>query len=131
MQIVNGLLEQFGIVVDWSSQNAIQYLQDLGNRIANYRIATGLAYIIVTNLLFCSTFLITICFKRWHEKNKEMDKDDDFVLLSYFLFGVMAFTAAIFAIVGTPMQVFTIVKAKYLPEMTVLDFINDLMITQG
>ena len=54
--VLNDLCMKFGVAIDWSSGNAIPYLQALCEKYINYEIATSIAYIVMA----CVGIAITI-----------------------------------------------------------------------
>ena len=61
IQVINALCEKFGIVVDWTSKNAIPYLEVLCKKLITYEIWTSVITIIfLLTLSVIFVFLIGI-----------------------------------------------------------------------
>lgn len=47
IKVLDALCEKFGMVIDWTSQNVLPYLQQLSTRIINYKLAVSYIWIFV------------------------------------------------------------------------------------
>ena len=47
IKVIDALAERFGIVIDWSSENVIPYLQQLCDKYITYEIITSIVWMII------------------------------------------------------------------------------------
>ena len=72
IKVLDDLSQRFGIAVDWSSQNMMPYLQTLGNKLVNYKIA------LATLGVICGAICIVLALYLWKDANKySKDKHPD------------------------------------------------------
>ena len=112
IQIINILCEKFGLIIDWSQNNILPYIQQLSDKVIKYEINTSIAWIIIGILmLILSIIAIKIGLKI----------DDD--VFSVFL----TLVSIVFIIIGISViavQTFDIIQATSLPEKTLWEYIN-------
>ena len=78
IKIMDYVGSKLGFVIDWTSQNIVPYMSELGQRIVNYEIATSSAYIVM--------FLIAhFIGKRTRKKAKKDWNWDDYAILTGFI----------------------------------------------
>ena len=125
IQVLDNLCQKFGVVVDWSAENVIPYLQNLGGRIITYEIWTSVAEISIT-LIICAIFWIV--YGATYKKAAEEDWDEDYVI------SWVNCIALIFSIITTVIticiicnQTFDIIEAIHLPEKTIYDMITRMI----
>lgn len=114
-QVFDVLAEKFDIVIDWGSQNAIPYLQDLMSRIVRYEIWTSILYMVICIFLFAGSAVL----RRYSMKQYKLNDDEDWAVLAALCVAVMIGCFVIFCIQG-----FDIIKAFTIPEATIIAFVN-------
>ena len=129
IQVINALCEKFGIVVDWTSKNAIPYLEVLCKKLITYEIWTSVMDIIVSlTLSFILIFLIKKFYPIFRDGCKQNLKTYDcgWIIASVFtIIGLVIFyIAAAYAIFY---QVEDILKCIIFPELYVFEYINALI----
>ena len=129
IQVINALCEKFGIVVDWTSKNAIPYLEVLCRKLITYEIWTSVIIIIfLLTLSVISVFLIKKFYPIFRNGYKQNLKTYDcgWIVASIFtIVGLTAFyIAAAYAIFY---QVEDILKCIIFPELYVFEYINALI----
>ena len=78
IKILDALTNKFGIVIDWTSENIIPYMQQLFEKYINYEIATSVGALIFAVILFvCAIFGIKLT-KYFNSRS-----DDDFILATF------------------------------------------------
>ncbi len=123
-QIINVLdkvCEKFGMVIDWSKDNALPYLQQLIHKIILYDICTSLTWLIVgIGMLFVGFYI----FKK--SKSFSSEKDDFVDIFSPKTKMVLLGTViAVFGICVLIVPNFlNIVQDISFPEKTVVEFIK-------
>lgn len=121
IKVLDEVGKRFGLAIDWTQQNIVPYVQDLGNRIVKYEMITSIIYII-----FYLIALVGICFvfklliKRI-KKPKTSYYDDNF--LEYLGCVLLGFVT--FFIVGQLIgEIFDIVRCLTLPEQVWISYIQ-------
>lgn len=54
--VLDAVCEKFGIVIDWTANNVMPYLQDLCHRVTTYEIVTSVAWIILQVIVVIKFF---------------------------------------------------------------------------
>lgn len=117
--ILNDLGSRFGVVIDWSSQNVVPYVQDLVSRIAklemcNSIIALVFGIICLVVVIICIRFFV----KHWEDDIEEST-------------GTLVVIFAIMSLIGIciliPIGIDGLTQAIYLPELTAIEYIQRLM----
>lgn len=116
------LLEQIGVVVDWTATNAVPYVMDLGSRIVWF---DTVKHSILAVVLFIVAIISLIVFIRSFKgaRNAERYYEAD----SY---EVAAFISAIIGIAAIVLFCFTgaeIVQNILLPEITILEMLQSMI----
>jgi uncharacterized membrane protein len=128
ISVLNALCEKFGIVVDWTTNNVLPYIQDLCGRIINYSIATNIATIVFLIILFLA-FLFT--FKYMLKKGSEDNWYSDGWLFGAILSGVVFGICTLLCFIMIPMSVMDIIKACTIPELTIIEMVEGLIESKG
>jgi len=110
IEVLNYLGEKFGIVIDWSSQNVLPYIEQLLGKFISWEIATSWMFIVLGAILLIAGIFFII-----FEANT-CASDGVFYLLGIVFIIVGSFT--IFY------QLYDIITATYFPEKTIFDYIN-------
>ena len=114
--VLDAICEKFGIVIDWTSNNVMPYLQDLCKRIVTYEIATSVAGIIL------QVVILLLAFYLRNKKIKPLD-DDYFFDLTTIVCSIIATVA----IVVICVNVVDIIKALTIPEATIYKFVKPFL----
>ena len=113
--VLNDLCMKFGVAIDWSSENAIPYLQVLCEKYINYEIATSIAYIVMA----CVGIAIAIFIV------KKIDFDE------YAELCILLVLVAIFLGVGSIATIiantFDIIECLTIPEKTIFEYVKTLL----
>ena len=117
--VLNDLGSRFGVLIDWSSQNVMPYVQDLVSRIAKLQmcnsiiaIVCGIACLIVTILI------IRFSVKHWEDCIEEVVGTSLVIIFILCLVGMFTLI---------PIGVDGLTQAIYLPELTAIEYIQRLM----
>lgn len=129
IKLLDELAKRFGIVIDWTSENVMPYLEDLFNRFITYNIVVDVFCII---LLFA-----VIWFDVWFVKKsyKMYEEDGDNIFFENFRFGKDATTlwiaTLVIVIIGSIVSLILglralieIPKLIFIPEMFMVDWLN-------
>lgn len=113
VEVIEALCEKFGLVIDWTSENVVPYLQDLMGRIVKYEIATSIFWIIFISIFFIISLLLFI-------KSNKNNPDSGTSFIFSILTGILLFMVT--SII--PFQIYDIIEALTIPEKTVIDLIS-------
>ena len=126
IEIFDYLGEKLGIAIDWSSANAVPYLQELCGKYIKWEIATSIVWLVIGAILMLLCIPIWKKFKEAYARHEKRWSDDAY--MGWFI----CFCCCI--VVGTPIvltQIFDIVKCIYLPELQVYEYIKYLIETHS
>ena len=123
IKILDDLGKRLGIVIDWTSQNILPYLQDLINRFIGLRNTQAIIWIILSLVIIVASVLIIIKTIKYIKKlDNDCDYDDKYfliIIVDLFL-GLITLTFFIVMIAN----IFGLVQNIYMPELTVIDYIT-------
>lgn len=124
--VINSLCEKFGIIIDWTADNVLPYIELLCTKIVAYEIWTSVFYMALW--IFLSVFM-WIVFIPTYKKAKADEWDFDYCLMPWVsvFIGVVAVVFSITALVNIGVQTFDIIEAKVFPEKTIYEFIYNLI----
>lgn len=116
------LANKFGIAIDWTSQNALPYAQELMNRIVRFEIATSIMWLVMGLMFIASAYwmikLVKFCQRKNEEQPYEMwDAGAGFAIGLTVLFPFIG-VSVIFQ------QVYDFILCNILPEVVVLRYLG-------
>jgi hypothetical protein len=126
INILDYLCKKFGVVIDWTSENVMPYLEDLCARYIQYEVFTSIAWMIIVPAV---TLIIAIPLAITHKKAKAVNWNDYesftpiIATILWIVFAVMALASV--AVIGV--QVFDIIECYTLPEKVILEYLKTLM----
>ena len=120
INVLNYMCQKFGIVIDWTSDNVMPYLEDLCGRYIQYEIHTSIAWCVVFAVLVVLTGLIWIIGSI---VNKYSTSSTDIPEVFSFLF----FVFLAIALIVWAVQAFDIIECYTIPEKTILEYLKQLM----
>ncbi|CDE54972.1 unknown [Clostridium sp. CAG:269] len=126
IKVIDELGKRFGIVIDWSSQNIIPYLQELLKRFICYRNITACVWIIVSIAMTISGFVMIKFLNKWRKsENYDSDYygDDELLALLGYIFSICMIALGIGLIIG---NILGIVENICMPEMVVYEYIKNI-----
>ena len=120
INVLNDLGSRFGIALDWSNQNVVPYIQDLIIRIARLEIANSIIGIV--SGILC--LIITI----WAiNKTIKSYRDDCYGAWEGYLW--LAMILGIIGIVALALGIDGLTQAIFLPELTAIEYVKDIVST--
>lgn len=124
IKVLDELGKRFGIVIDWSNQNIIPYLQELLKRFICYQNITACIWIIISIAMTISGVVMIRFLNKWR-KSDNYDEDSDDVTLAGigYIFSICIIALGIGLIIG---NMFGIVKNICMPEMVVYEYIKNI-----
>ena len=116
------LANKFGIAIDWTSQNALPYAQELMNRIVKFEIATSIMYLVIGLMFIASVHWIIKLIKFCQRKDKE-EPYGAWDVGAGFAIGL----TVLLPIIGMCIifqQVYDFILCNILPEVVVLRYLG-------
>ena len=127
INVLDYLCKKFGVVIDWTSEYVIPYIQDLCARYIRYEIFTSIAWMIAIPAI---TLIISIPLIITHKKAKESGWDTyEFVTIAAIALWIVFVTMAIASVAVVCTQVFDIIQCYTLPEKAILEYLETLINT--
>ena len=133
IQVIDALCEKFGVVMDWTGNNVIPYIEMLGKKLITYELSTSVAWIAV--MLFPSIGSIITMKKLYPFFKKKIAEgtvsyssvcqNDWDVGLGFAIIGTIIINIA--AIIVIICQAFDIIKCLAFPEMYIFEYISRLI----
>lgn len=123
IKVLDELGKRFGIVIDWSNQNIIPYLQELLKRFICYRNITACVWIILSIAMTISGVGMIRALNKWRKSDDYDDYNDDMLALLGYIFSVFIVALGIGLIIG---NMFEIIKNVCMPEMVIYEYITNI-----
>lgn len=123
IKVLDELGKRFGIVIDWSNQNIIPYLQELLKRFICYRNITACVWIIISIAITISGVVMIRSLNRWRKSDDYGDYYDDMLVGLGYIFSVFIIALGIGLIIG---NMFGIIKNVCMPEMAIYEYITNI-----
>lgn len=123
IEALTELANKFGMVIDWTSQNAMPYLQELMNRIIRFEMVTSICWLIYGILHFPTVILWMKAIRYAGKKIKE-DKWSDWEFNRGLIVVGMVVTV-FFGFIIVSVQIEDILRCIMLPESIVLRYIKE------
>lgn len=126
IKVLDNLGNRFGVVIDWSNQNIIPYLQELMTRFISYRNTVNIIWIVVCLIVIGLGIFGLVKIIKWRKSdkyNKDYLSDDNLyftLLMTAFIILILIFSITLFYNVGGLFQ------NIFIPELTILKYINNV-----
>ena len=121
--LIDELAARFGIVIDWTAENIMPYLTDLGTRFVTLTMWKSILGIVLT----LSLLLLSILLFRKGNKMRAADGDET-IYMPIITMGVIAtIFCAIMNFVAIPSFIDQILECKFLPEKIIFDYLKDIL----
>lgn len=129
IQVMDVLFEKFGIVIDWTSENVIPYMETLCKKLIIYEISTSIAWMVIMTLISIGSIMATKkfypTFKNGVEKEKHTYNCAWGVASVFAIVGVVFINFVTICVLGT--QIMDIIKCSTFPEMYIFEYIRALI----
>lgn len=125
IKVLDELGKRFGIVIDWSNQNIIPYLQELLKRFICYRNITACVWIIISIAMMIVGAIMIKFLNKWRKSdNYDTGYNDDETLAGLgYVFSIFIIAIGIGLIIG---NILGIAKNICMPEMVVYEYIKNI-----
>lgn len=122
IKVLDNLAQRFGIVIDWTSQNIMPYIQNLMGRYMQYHIASIILALI---LEIMGIFIFIKVLKSALNKKKDDKYWEWFVEGIYYTIPLMILGIVLAILI--PVTIDTLLQDIFIPEVTMLNYIKSLM----
>lgn len=126
IKVLDELGKRFGIMIDWSNQNIIPYLQELLKRFICYRNITACVWIIISIAMTISGVVMIKFLNKWR-KSENYDSnyyvDDELLAICGYIFSICIIALGIGLMIG---NILGIAKNICMPEMVVYEYIKNI-----
>lgn len=127
VQIIDALAKQFGLAIDWTSQNVMPYMQDLMTRIVNHEIGIGIFWMI---FLPIATIAFGIVGVKCIKKAKEIDRYD-WAEEAPGIIGIVCSILGVIGLVATlvvvPYFSIRIIECVNIPEKIFIEYMTNFI----
>ena len=120
VMVVDKLCEEFGIVVDWTSENVVPYVFDLMNRVVGYEIATSVAAIVFTLVAMVVAGVLYVHYNKLYKTACTHEG------LS-FVFGILFVVCTAVFIITLILQTDTIIRCVFIPEKVFIEMLDNYL----
>ena len=129
IKVLDAVCDKFGIAIDWTSNNVIPYIEQLGNKIITYDICNSIMWLVIGSVI---PLTVAILIKKFLNKKKLEAKErmNDY----YYTDGsldegawccyAMIIVLIIIAIILTANNIQDIIQDIIFPEKTIIEFIK-------
>lgn len=125
IKVIDALAERVGVVIDWTSQNATPYLEQLCGKYVNYEIVTSVIWFIFGIVcIFVGKYGIKKT-KQYYNKYKETIRMNDWDVAAIFA-GIGTGVAFLVGVIVIMAQVLDITTCLTLPEKIILDELKSI-----
>ena len=129
IKVLDAVCDKFGIAIDWTSNNVIPYIQQLGNKIIIYDICNSIIWLVVGCVM---PLIVAILIKKFLNQKKLEAKESSNAY--YYADGsldegawccyAMIIILIIIAIILTASNIQDIIQDIAFPEKTIIEFIT-------
>ena len=126
IKVLDELGKRFGIVIDWSSQNIMPYLQELLKRFICYQNITACVWIIISIAMTICGVIMLKFLNKWRKSdgyNSDSYDDDELLAVLGYIFSIIIIALGIGLMIG---NILGIAKNICMPEMVVYEYIKNI-----
>lgn len=122
-EALNAIGQQFELAVDWSQQNVQPYIEDLIQRVAQYKIATNICGLVILALIITASTIMIIRFCKMKSSGRITVDNDEFEI-GLVVVSTVCLTMGIIISIFVIQDIF---KCYYIPEMVFIEELKSLM----
>lgn len=127
IKVLDSVCDKFGIAIDWTSNNVLPYIQQLGDKIIAYDICMSIMWLVIG----CIPLTIAIFIKKFlNQKKLEAKESSNGYYFTdgslngaedyYFIIGILLVVAIVIGIYNIQ----SIIQDITFPEKTIIEFIK-------
>ena len=129
IEVLDAVCDKFGIAIDWTSNNVIPYIEQLGNKIITYDICNSITWLVIgsviplTGAIFIKKFLNEKKLEAKERMNDYYYTDgslDDGAWCCYLIIGILLVIAIVIGTISSQ----SIIQDIVFPEKTIIEFIT-------
>ena len=117
IQVIDDLCRRFGIVIDWSKETIVPYLNELAEKFIAFEVKTSWFWIILASSIAAILWITSLVCSLI----KGFDSEG-----ATFL-GIIAIVATVFAVVVSGVQIYDIITCETFPEKILLREIKEML----
>ena len=129
IKVLDAICDKFGIAIDWTSNNVIPYIQELGNKIITYDICSSIMWLVIGSVI---PLIVAILIKKFLNQKKLEAKEssnayyyadgslDEGALYCYLIIGILLVIAIVIGTISSQ----SIIQDIVFPEKTIIEFIK-------
>lgn len=131
IQVIDVLCEKFGIIVDWTSENVIPYVETLFRKLVIYEISTSVAWMVFMTLMSIGSIVVTKRFYPIFKNGLELEKERHSydcgweIGTTFAIIGLVVINLTTICVLAT--QIMDIIKCVTFPEMYIFEYISTLI----
>lgn len=122
IKILDDLAQRFGIVIDWTGENVLPYVQELATRFISFKNAQAIIWMVISFLVVIGCTIFCVKLNKWRKTNKIDIYDEEFIGCTFaWVFAGMAilgFVIAFFCNMNGLMQ------NIFMPEITIIEYLQ-------
>lgn len=116
IEVLNDICKKFGIVIDWSQENILPYLQELAGKYISWEIATSVAWLIGAAIIIVVGIILLVV---------------DIKCFGFCGMSVVGVLLWLVALVVIAEQINDILTCKYFPEKQIVEYVKYLIQQKG
>ena len=129
IKVLDAVCDKFGIAIDWTSNNVIPYIEQLGNKIITYDICMSIMWLVMGSVI---PLTVAILIKKFLNQKKLEAKEssneyyytdgslDEGALYCYLIIGILLVIAIVIGTISSQ----NIIQDVVFPEKTIIEFIK-------
>ena len=122
-EVLNTLGEKFGLFVDWSQQNVQPYIEDLMQRVTQYKIVSNICGLVFMMLVVITSAIVIFRFLKMKSYGKiTIDNEEQEITLV-----IISSVCLLIGLVTSILIIKNIFQCYYIPEIAFIEEINKLM----
>lgn len=124
IKVLDHLGSQFGLAIDWTSDNILPYLSELSNKYISWRISSSIFYLILSVVMMLIATLLWIVLSKKYDGYSDWEDFCGIVIKS-----TLSFIIGVFFIVLL-VNCYDIIKCCTFPEMAIAEYIKSCLATK-
>lgn len=117
IKVIDALCSKFGIAIDWTSANILPQIVYIVDRYSVYLKVNAIFYTIFSLLMFIIGLLVFIKCQHDNHIGKDWTHDGSYWSGLFVLLVVLSFCAFCFGLVGTVVNIDSLIKVYTIPEI--------------
>ena len=130
IKLLDDLGQRFGIVIDWSSENVMPYIQGLISRYVNYEVMTSVVWIVISLVALIGCSIGVSAINKHANKILKERPYSDWKIGKWLVIWIFIITIGCF-IICIICQTLDIVTCYTIPEKIIFEYLNSLLSANG